>query len=193
MATGGFVPTRSRILEGLQTNQPPPVTTLPSWLQDRGPKTTDSRDMATENQPLTGTAGRVEDWAPEDFTKAVKQRSDVGSQVVESGISKMIPLGGLALNARHKYLDKNVPTAIDKMLERGTDNAGNPLSPEQVAGLQKAKTDFIETKGYKAGTMPAVIREAKSLVKPRNKPETSKPKSKEKDKEKDKKETRNNR
>ena len=123
----------------------------------------------------------------------MKQRSDVGSQVVESGISKMIPLGGLALNARHKYLDKNVPTAIDKMLERGTDNAGNPLSPEQVAGLQKAKTDFIETKGYKAGTMPAVIREAKSLVKPRNKPETSKPKSKEKDKEKDKKETRNNR
>ena len=193
MATGGFVPTRSRILEGLQTNQPPPVTTLPSWLQDRGPKTNDSRDIATENQPLTGTAGRVEDWAPEDFTKAVKQRSDVGSQVVESGISKMIPLGGLALNARHKYLDKNVPTAIDKMLERGTDNAGNPLSPEQVAGLQKAKTDFIETKGYKAGTMPAVIREAKSLVKPRNKPETSKPKSKEKDKEKDKKETRNNR
>lgn len=193
MATGGFVPTRSRILEGLPTNQPPPVTSLPSWLQDRGPKTTDSRDMATENQPLTGTAGRVEDWAPEDFTKAVKQRSDVGSQVVESGISKMIPLGGLALNARHKYLDKNVPTAIDKMLERGTDNAGNPLSPEQVAGLQKAKADFIETKGYKAGTMPAVIREAKSLVKPRNKPETSKPKSKEKDKEKDKKETRTNR
>ena len=95
------------------------------------------------------------------------QRNSLGSKVIETGIGKMLPFGGLALRAKNNYINKNAPIAIDKMLKSGMDAQGNPLTDQQKVDLAKAKVDLAATAKNQPGLGGMVMKEVKSIIDPR--------------------------
>lgn len=193
MAVGGLVTRsgdriRQRVLApttgGLQqASTTPAQPVLPLWMLDRSSTNPAQRESGADRQkeqvPM-GIAGNVEGWAARDFTNAVKQRSDIGTRAVETGISKLMPFGKMALGARHNYLDKNVPRAIDEMLTKGVDTNGEPLTDQQIVDLHRAKADFVATEGYRPSVLSPVKEVVKSLIKPKEKTKVEEKQDKEK-------------
>lgn len=135
-----------------------PDELLPKWMNDStlGVGTgglTPTKSVGSDGDPTkgnpTGMAGAVEGWKAKDFSSAVKQRMGDPATSFLEGMVGRIPFGKTMMKARHAYLDKKVPTAIDNMIKAGVDVDGTPLTKEQIADLQQAKKDFEATKGYK--------------------------------------------
>lgn len=186
MAAGGMVSAGDRIRNNAMSAVGPtqtPQSGLPPWMVDPSQEQQPSfqrdswADRQAEKTPM-GMAGAVETWKAKDFTNVVKQRSgDPGVGVVEKIISTM-PFGGLAMKARHKYLDKKVPGAIDSMIASGKDVDGTPLTQDQISELQKAKIDFAKTVGYEPGGLKSAVKTvAKSIIKPKEPPAKTEDKS----------------
>lgn len=167
MAVGGLVqPAGDRIINGMGTSVP-----LPEWMRDSSLTTPAVENTTPEKGNRPGQTEAVskwdkdvKDWSPEQFSQAVAQRNNIGSQVIETGISSVIPFGKLAVRAKNRYIDRNAPKVIDQMLKSGTDVQGNPLSETQKAALIKAKEGFAATKGYQPGLGGAVINQVKTLI-----------------------------
>ena len=71
--------------------------------------------------------------------------------MIETGISNFIPLGKLGLQHRYNYLNKTVPSQLEKMLSTGLDSKGNKLSPEDITSL-KTSLEKVKAGGdYKPG------------------------------------------
>ena len=168
MAVGGLIPAagdRIRSQVGVTPN-----TTMPPWMQDQ------TFGAPQEEQPVAKDGSRqqpqqvskwdrdVSQWSPEQFSQAVTQRNSLGTRVIETGIGKMIPFGGLALRAKNNYINKNAPIAIDKMLKSGMDAQGNPLTDQQKVDLAKAKTDLAATAKQQPGLGGMVMKEVKGLI-----------------------------
>lgn len=146
--------------------------------------------------PLTGLAQSVDKWSPENFSTYADNLGNVGNRVIETGIGKLIPFGGLALEARQKYLNKKVPEALDTMISTGKDLSGNALSPEQMDSLKTAQTTLTERGDYTTGIkgiVQDVGKELKGLISKKEKPAVktekeapAKTKEKDKDEEKEK-------
>lgn len=179
MAEGGLVAPQLGGAKNLLKNTP----TLPPWLVDRPenpfPRESTQKDPPSEAElNATRMSRGLEEWAPEDYEKLVKQRSGPGAQVAE-GIASVIPFGAMAVKHRNNYLNKNVPTAIDTMLASGKDNKGNPLTPEQVESLNRAKTGFAEVADYTPGFKGLVKDQLGSIIRRKDDSETDKKKSSE--------------
>jgi len=154
MAVGGLVPSAGSVTD--ETNRGPvdPVTGLPWWqLQQKqqeqapvkAPVVESWMDKQSMRQPTTGLAASIDKWAPKDFITYANTKGNAANRMVEAGISTLIPMGGLALKARQKYLDKGVPTQLDTMISTGKDSQGNPLSQEDLTALKDARTKIGDT------------------------------------------------
>ncbi len=168
MAVGGLIPAagdRIRSQVGVTPN-----TTMPLWMQDQNfgsfqeEQNTTKDDSRQQPQQVSKWDRDVSQWSPEQFSQAVTQRNSLGTKVIETGISKMMPFGGLALRAKNNYINKNAPIAIDKMLKSGMDAQGNPLTDQQKIDLAKAKTDLAATAKQKPGLGGMVMKEIKGLI-----------------------------
>lgn len=166
MAVGGLVPSAGGITD--ETTKPPvdPVTGLPWWLlqqkqqeqqQVKAPavRTQSDRETARLAEEPKGLAGSVDKWSTKDFITYANTRGDTANRIIETGIASIIPLGGLALKARYKYLDKNVPTQLDSMIASGKDAAGNPISAAELAELKAAKEKLASSGSYTPGVRGA--------------------------------------
>ena len=168
MAVGGLIPAagdRIRSQVGVTPN-----TTMPLWMQDQNfggfqEEQNVAKDGSRQQpQQVSKWDKDVSQWSPEQFSQAVTQRNSLGSKVIETGIGKMIPFGGLALRAKNNYINKNAPIAIDKMLKSGMDAQGNPLTDQQKVDLAKAKTDLAATAKQQPGLGGMVMKEVKGLI-----------------------------
>jgi len=166
MAVGGLVPSAGGITD--ETTKPPvdPVTGLPWWLlqqkqqeqqEVKAPavRTQSDRETARLAEEPKGLAGSVDKWSTKDFITYANTRGDTANRIIETGIASIIPLGGLALKARYKYLDKNVPTQLDSMIASGKDAAGNPISAAELAELKAAKEKLASSGSYTPGVKGA--------------------------------------
>ena len=156
------------------------------------PKTgTNMMERAAEEEAKRkelGMGGSVKDWEVDDYAKYAKQRVDPATQLIQKGISTLIPFGGLAVKHRNTYLGKAVPESINQMLKSGVDRNGKSLTEQQRAQLQDTLSKIsvpVEEKGLGAafglnGLMKGLL--GKDRSKPVPKPETEKPKPKESEK-----------
>jgi hypothetical protein len=96
-----------------------------------------------------GTAGSVDKWTLDDFGSYTKQISTQSGKVgtgVMGKIIENIPLSGPFSALRERYIQKAVPETINKMLEAGVDNQGNPLTEEQKTSLKSTLQKHNEYK-----------------------------------------------
>jgi len=166
MAVGGLVPAAGGVTD--ETNKGPvdPSTGLPWWMlqqqqQQKAMGAPQVQSSSSDNGPHkdpTGIAGSVDKWTAKDFTTYAKTQGNLANKAVETGISAMIPLGGLALQARYKYLNKAVPTQLEAMIASGKDSTGKPLTPQEVADLKAAKDSLAAKGDYTPGVKGVVAK-----------------------------------
>jgi len=147
MAEGGLVPSEWQITDD---NTVDPITGLPLWMKKPVNKSVQNKqDFGMNNggrqndyKPQTGLAGSVDQWGPDDFLNYAKNKDSFINKGLETAIGAVVPFGGLLTKARHNYLDKNVPSQLDAMIESGVDRQGNPLSALQIASLKEARANL---------------------------------------------------
>lgn len=174
MATGGMV------LSQMETD---PATGLPLWLvqmqrRQRQPQAvavpgvpsaetpaqpTESvtNDRGADRQPntLTGLAADPKEWDVNTFNRYATARTGIGQNVGQA-FASLVPFGGIASRARERYLERTVPTQIEKMLSTGKDVKGNPLSTEQMGQLRNTldtiRNEPVSRIGGAAGVARAI-------------------------------------
>jgi hypothetical protein len=72
--------------------------------------------------------------------------------MIQAGIGALLPMGGALMELRNRYLEKNVPESLDKMLQSGLDLNGKPLSEEDKTSLQSAYDKIKAEPVQKHGT-----------------------------------------
>ena len=102
-------------------------------------------EIGPEEFHATRMSRSPKEWEVDDFGKLAANRSGVGYGTIERGISKVMPMGGLALEARNRYLDKAIPETINEMLKTGVDSQGNSISEEQRTQLKESLKSFTDT------------------------------------------------
>lgn len=147
MAEGGLVPSEWQITDD---NTVDPITGLPLWMKKPASKPAqikqsfgmDGGSGQNDYKAPTGLAGSVDQWGPDDFLNYAKNKDSFVNRGLETAIGAVVPFGGLLTKARHNYLDKNVPSQLDAMIESGVDRQGNPLSALQIASLKEARDNL---------------------------------------------------
>lgn len=178
-AAGGMVQGTEVVNEEID-----PTTGLPTWLTKMQASTTPQTPQATPTTPApapresqgqwqpkgpTGLAGSVDQWTPKDFNTYATARNSI-EQKVGQKLASFMPMGGLAVRAREKYLERNVPKELEKMISTGVDLQGNPLDEAQVTQLKdtysRLSTEPLE-KGFGYSSIAKkVAQDAGLLAKP---------------------------
>lgn len=118
---------------------------IPFWMKDVTnpviPNVAGNESDKKVRDPV-GIARPAEQWSPEDFDKYMEVRDNPIGGLVESFFSSNLPFAKQAINQSTKNMNKKVPELMDKMISSGMDLQGNPLTSEQIAGLQKTREKF---------------------------------------------------
>jgi len=162
-----------------------PLTGLPLWLLDlnsgpAGARASSSAPMSSSSSGRTqaerdadkptGLAGSVTDWTPDDFTKYAIARNSVEQKFGQT-LASYVPFGGIMAKARERYLERNVPRELEKMISTGMDLQGNPLDTTQIDKLRETYNQISsEPLGKIAGVsgVAKAIAEESGLIKPKN-------------------------
>lgn len=159
MAEGGVVSSGYQlptVPEGIN-----PLTGLPYWMEEQAAQTGTQNTVASVNSenansvtdrdtkeskgPVRGMAASVDAWTPEDFVKYGTARNSMEQRMAQGAVGALVPFGGLLTGMRQRYLERNVPTAISRMLETGFDQQGNPLTEDQIAQLEQTAATINST------------------------------------------------
>ena len=110
--------------------------------QDDG-TTTREQDKAradSDAQLKTSLGGDPRSWAADTFVKYGNTLGSDMDKVGRMGVQVMMPgLGTVAMKARDRFLQKNIPNLMDEMLKTGKDPQGNAITPEQRSALATAQ------------------------------------------------------
>ena len=174
MATGGMVLNQMDIdqatglptwLVNMQRRQRQPqavaVPEVPSAETPAQPTESVTNDRGADRQPntLTGLAADPKEWDVNTFNKYATARTGIGQNVGQA-FASLVPFGGIASRARERYLERTVPTQIEKMLSTGKDVKGNPLSTEQTDQLRNTldtiRNEPVSRIGGAAGVARAI-------------------------------------
>jgi hypothetical protein len=105
--------------------------------------TTREQDKAradSDAQLKTSLAGDPRSWAADTFVKYGNALGSDTDKVGRMGVQVMMPgLGTVAMKARDRFLQNNIPNLMDEMLKTGKDPQGNAITPEQRSALSTAQ------------------------------------------------------
>lgn len=171
MAGGGFVQSGGGFNVGAPTNQEEPDEIVPLFRKPRVINSAPDGEGSEPHQGPTGLAGSVDQWSVDNFTNYAENRGSLVNRGIQSFISSVVPFGGQAIKARYNYLDKEVPTKLDQMIESGKDQKGTALTPEQISNLQAARAKLAEDEDFRPGVQGLVREGMQSLFGRRERPE----------------------
>lgn len=175
MAVGGFVAGQG----GFTTNPTTPDEVDPVVPLFRRPRTVFNTAPDGEGQEPhegpTGLAGGVDQWSVDNFSDYANNRGSLVNRGIQTFISRSIPFGGLLMNHRYNYLEREVPTKLDEMIEAGKDQKGNSLTPAQLDSLKAARTKLQEEGEFRPGIKGAIREGMQSLFGKEEVPEESPP------------------
>lgn len=92
--------------------------------------------------PASRLAGDPKNWTVEDFINYGKQKGGAGEKAV-GAMATFMPLAGIGMKLRERYLDKTTAELFDQMTSTGLDLQGNPIAPEQKT-LLSATADSLK-------------------------------------------------
>ena len=113
-----------------------------SQYQDDGTTTREQdKARADSDAQLKGSlAGDPRQWTADTFVKYSNALGSDMDKVGRMGVQIMMPgLGTVAMKARDRFLQNNVPNLVEDMLKTGKDPLGNAITPEQKTALQGAQ------------------------------------------------------
>jgi hypothetical protein len=113
-----------------------------SQYQDDGTTTREQdKARADSDAQLKGSlAGDPRQWTADTFVKYGNALGSDMDKVGRMGVQIMMPgLGTVAMKARDRFLQNNVPNLVEDMLKTGKDPLGNAITPEQKTALQGAQ------------------------------------------------------
>ena len=149
---------QQEVPSGYTEKSPTEVSAKAPNPMDRVASPADSNSPNAKGDPSTNErtngksplAGSPNDWSYQAFINFEKSKGSVGEKAIKGIISAM-PMGGIAMKAREKYLDKQTAHLMDQMLETGVDPQGTPLSAEQKVQLSTTRESLKSQMSEQSG------------------------------------------
>lgn len=138
---GGVASAAPQASKPASTKPRDPLAATSQYQDDGNSTADDNKERAASDAQLKGSlAGDPRQWTADTFVKYGNTLGSDMDKVGRLGIQAMMPgLGTVAMKARDRFLQNNVPNLVEDMLKTGKDPLGNIITPEQKTALQGAQ------------------------------------------------------